>query len=145
MLKDLISKNQEYSLIYLLLIIFFITEVIDDTLDHILGSSKLHSIIQLFFFMMLFYIITRIFLGYYKRRISKLIPEELMSILKIIKEAEVRGVVVNQREIRTKLNITKPTLKRRIDNLISLNYVSFEKEGNNKYLKITPLGNSILK
>ena len=69
----------------------------------------------------------------------------VLEALKLIKEAEVRGVVVNQREIRTKLNITKPTLKRRIDNLISLNYISFEKDGNNKYLKITPLGSSILK
>lgn len=145
MLKDLISKNQEYSLIYILLIIFFITEIIDDTLDHLLGSSKIHSIIQLFLFIIIFYFTAKLFLGYYKRRINKLIPEELMSILKIIKEAEVKGVVVNQRESRTKLNITKPTLKKRIDNLISLNYVSFEKKGNNKYLKITPIGNSLLK
>lgn len=144
MLKDLISKNQEYSLIYLLLIIFFITEIMDDTLDHLLGSSKIHSIIQLFLFMLLFYIVSRIFLGYYKRRINKLIPEDLMIIIKIIKEAEIKGVVVNQREIRTKLDITKPTLKKRIDNLIFLNYISFEKEGNNKYLKITPMGNSLL-
>jgi DNA-binding MarR family transcriptional regulator len=68
-----------------------------------------------------------------------------MSILAIIKEYEVKGVLLNQSKIQKKLNVTKPTMKKRLDSLIELKYVFFEKEGNDKYIKLTSLGNSIIK
>ena len=129
----------------MIFIIFIITELVDDFLDYMLGGSSIfHSILQLLLFIILFYIVSKLFYIFYKRRINKLIPKELMNILKIIKEAEVKGVLINQNNIRTRLNITKPTMKKRLDNLMDLQYIFFEEEGNNKYLKFTPLGDSIL-
>jgi len=144
MLKTLFNRNHEQSLLYILLIIFIFTELIDDFFDYILGSSIIHSIIQLFLFLILFFIVTKMFLGYYKRKINKLIPEELMDILRIIKDAEIKGVLINQSKVRNTLNITKPTLKKRVDSLIELQYIFFEDKGNNKYLRLTKLGNSLI-
>jgi len=76
---------------------------------------------------------------------SRLIPEELMTILKIIKEAETKGILINQKDMRIKLNITKPTMKKRVNNLMELQYIFFEKKGNHKYIRLTQLGNSIIK
>ncbi|USN45713.1 MAG: hypothetical protein H6502_01110 [Candidatus Woesearchaeota archaeon] len=85
------------------------------------------------------------FLGYYKRRINKLMPEELMKIMQMIDDENKKGILINQSKLRKKLKITKPTIKKRIDFLIEMNYVSFEEKGNNKYLKLTTLGNSLFK
>lgn len=68
-----------------------------------------------------------------------------MAILKIIKEAEIKGILINQKNIRTRLNITKPTLKKRVNSLIELQYIFFEEKGNHKYFRLTSLGNSIIK
>ena len=73
-----------------------------------------------------------------------MLPEELIDILRIIKNFENKGVLINQKKIATELNITKPTFKKRVDLLIELNYISFEEKGNNKYVKITSLGNSFI-
>jgi len=142
MFKSVFNKSHENSLMYILLIIFILTELIDDFFDHILGNSIIHSVIQLFLFLILFFIVAKTFLGFYKRRINKLITEELMAILKIIKEAENNGVLINQKKMRDSLNITKPTMKKRVDSLIELKYIYFEKKGNNNYLRLTELGNS---
>ncbi|MCK5630436.1 MAG: hypothetical protein KAI26_07495 [Nanoarchaeota archaeon] len=137
--------NNEKKILFILFIIFVITELLDHFLDQILGISIIHSILQLFLFLILFLVVARIYLGYYRKGIKKLIPEELRRILEIIKESEVKGVIINLKSIRKVLEITKPTLKKRIDQLVYLNYISFEKKGNNKYIKITTLGNSFLK
>jgi DNA-binding MarR family transcriptional regulator len=137
--------NNEKKILYILLIIFIITELTDDLLDYILGSSIVHSILQLSLFIILFFIVARIYLGYYRKRIKNLIPEELRKILEIVKESEIKGVIINLRSIRKIIKITKPTLKKRIDQLVYLNYISFEKQGNNKYIKITTLGDSLLR
>ena len=143
---QIISKqNNEKKMFYLVLILFIITEFLDDFLDHILGPSKFHSIIQIFLFLMLFYTTSRIFFGFYKKKITKLIPEELMNILQIIKEEEVKGVLINQTKLRTKLGVTKPTMKKRMDSLIELKCIFFEKDGNDKYVKLTSLGSSFIK
>jgi len=137
--------NNEKKVFLILIIIFIITEVLDDFLDHLLGISRIHSIIQFVLFLFLFLVIARIYLGYYRKKIKKLIPQELRTILEIIKESENQGIIINLVSIMKKSNITKPTLKKRIDQLIYLNYIYFEKQGNNKYLRITSLGNSLLK
>lgn len=132
--------------LYLIIFItFIVTEIFDDFLDHLLGSSRLHSIIQLVIFLLLFFIVSAMFHRYYNNKINRMIPENLMSILVIIKEYEVKGILINQSKIRGSLNITKPTMKKRLDSLIELKYVFFEKEGNDKYIKLTQLGNSIIK
>lgn len=146
MLHIKFKKYNENVLLYLIFIIFIITEIVDDFLDHILkGPSMLHSIVQLLLFIILFYIASKLFYIFYKRRINKLIPGELMAILKIIKEAEIKGILINQKNIRTRLNITKPTLKKRVNSLIELQYIFFEEKGNHKYFRLTSLGNSIIK
>jgi DNA-binding MarR family transcriptional regulator len=145
MLADLMNRNQERFVLFMLLVIFILTEFVDDLLDNVLGSSLLHSGLQLILFLMLFSIVARIFLHLSRTKVTKLIPEELMSILNIIRDAESKGITINLRDIRSKLGITKPTLKKRIDQLIRIEYISFEKDGNSKYLRITPLGRSLLK
>lgn len=137
--------KQDRNLLLVLFIIFIITELIDDAFDHLLGSSILHSVIQLLLFLALFFIVAKIFLGFYKREIHKLIPEELMIILKKINEENMKGILINQSKLRKMVGITKPTMKKRIDSLVELQYIFFEERGNNKYLKLTTLGKSLVK
>ena len=139
-------KYSNRGLLYLVFVIFIITEVLDDFLDYTLKSpSILHSALQLSLFIILFFIVSNLFSKFYKQKISRLIPEELMNILKTIKEAETKGILIDQKDMRTKLNITKPTMKKRANNLVELQYISFEEKGNHKYIKLTQLGNSIIK
>ena len=137
--------DQDRNLFIVLFMVFIITEIIDDVFDHLLGSSITHSILQLFLFLVLFFIVAKLFLGFYKQKINKLIPEELMMILKVINEENIKGILINQSKLRRKLDITKPTMKKRIDSLIELQYIFFEEKGNNKYLKLTKPGESLIK
>ena len=126
--------------------IFIITEIFDEFLDYTLkGPSILHSVLQLSLFIILFIIVSNLFSIFYKRKINRLIPEELMEILKIIKESEIKGVLINQTDLRSRLKITKPTLKKRLGNLIALHYIGFEVSGNHKYLILTELGDSAIR
>ncbi|MCK4997251.1 hypothetical protein KAS08_03010 [Candidatus Pacearchaeota archaeon] len=129
----------------LLFVIFVLTELVDDFFDHVLGNSIIHSILQLFLFLGLFFTAYKIFIGYHKKQISKLISEELLEILKTVKHSEEKGILINQIKITKLLKITKPTIKKRVGNLLELKYITFETKGNNKYLKLTPTGNSILR
>ncbi len=144
MFKDFFKRRPESSLIYILFSIFFITEIIDDLFDHLLGNSILHSLIQIFLFFLMFYIVTKTSLGYHQRKINKLIPEEFMLILQAIKSAETKGTLINQRKLRSSLNITKPTCKKRVKSLIESGHIISEEIGNNKYLKLTKRGNSLI-
>jgi len=142
--KKIKNKKSEKTVFYILLIIFILTEIIDLLLDQSLGNSILHSVIQLILFLFLFVLTYKLFIKYSDKRIKKLISEELMAILKIIKKEERKGVLINQRKMREILRITKPTLKKRIDVLLELQYISFEEKGNNRYFILTTLGDSIL-
>lgn len=137
--------NDDNKLLVILFSIFILTEIIADILDWFLGYSLLHSIIQLILFIVLFIVAAKMFLGYYNKKVKTLIPKELRDILEIIKESEIRNTKTNLVTIRKRIDVTKPTLKKRIDNLLYLNYIVIEKEGNNKYIKITDLGESLLK
>jgi hypothetical protein len=143
MRKETKNRNPERHVIYILLIIFILTEVIDLLLDQSLGNSVLHSVIQLILFLSLFVITYRLFVKYSSKKIKKLIPEELMKILEIIKNEKTKGILINQKRMRDTLDITKPTLKKRIDALIALQYISFEEKGNHRYFILTYLGDSI--
>ncbi len=136
-------KNQKRFLL-LILIIFIISELIDDFLDHLLGSSLFHSFFQLIFFLLLFLMVAQLFMIYHKRKINKLLPQELMEILKIIKGYEQKMVMINKKKLMQKLNITKPTLQKRLKSLSELRYIDNYKKGNNDYIRLTPQGNSIL-
>ncbi|MCK5699116.1 MAG: winged helix-turn-helix transcriptional regulator [Candidatus Aenigmarchaeota archaeon] len=130
----------------MIFVIFIITEIFDEFLDYTLrGPSIIHSVLQLSLFIILFFVVSKLFSNFYKQKINRLIPGELMQILRIIKEAEVKGVLINQTELMSRLKITKPTLKKRLGNLMDLHYVSFEVRGNHKYLILTELGDSIVK
>lgn len=137
--------KQDKNLLLTLLFTFILTEIIDDIFDHILGNSVIHSVIQLLLFLILFFIVAKLFLGYYKKKITKLVPEELMDILRTINNENSKGVLVNQVKLIKILDVTKPTMKKRIDQLTGLKYVSFEENGNNKFIKLTDLGNSLIK
>lgn len=145
-MEIIFKDGYERGLLSLIFVIFIITEVFDEFLDYTLkGPSFLHSVLQLSLFIILFIVVSKLFSILYKRKINRLIPEELMDILKIIKEAEMKGVLINQTDLRARLKITKPTLKKRLGNLIDLHYISFEVRGNHKYLILTELGDSIIK
>jgi DNA-binding MarR family transcriptional regulator len=83
-------------------------------------------------------------LHYSNRKINKLIPEELMMILRHINNSRIKGMMINQTKMRELLKITKPTLKKRLDALLETGYISFEQVGNHRYLKLTTLGESVL-
>jgi len=132
-------KNEK-RILYILVSIFIITEIIDLLLDHYLGDSFVHTILQIILFVFLFIFVYRFFVKYSNKKIKKLIPEELMKILIIIKNEKNKGILINQRKMREILNITKPTLKKRIDSLLELQYIDFEKQGNNSYFVLTEKG-----
>ncbi len=133
-------------MLYLVFVIFIITEIFDEFLDYTLkGPSILHSLLQLSLFIILFIVVSKLFSIFYKQKMNRLIPEELMGILKIIKDAEIKGVLINQTYLRAKLKITKPTLKKRLNHLMALHYIDFEVRGNHKYIILTELGESIIR
>lgn len=131
-------------LLFILIGVFILTEIVDVLFDHLLGTSILHSVVQLFLFIVLFLIVTKIFL-IYNKKINALVPDELMAILRAISAEKEKGVLVNQAKLMKLLDVTKPTMKKRLDQLERLGYVSFEEEGNNKYVKLTSAGNSLVK
>lgn len=137
--------KQDKKLLAILLMTFILTELFDDLLDHLLGISLLHSVIQLALFVIIFFVVAKIVFVYQKKKINTLIPHGLMCILKAIHHESQKGILVNQVSLMKSLDITKPTIKKRLDNLINLKYISFEEEGNNKYIKLTSLGESIIK
>jgi len=132
--------RNEKNIIYLLIGVFIITEIVDLLLDYYLGYSLMHTALQVILFILLFLATYRFFINYSDRKIKKLIPEELMNILKIIKEEKSRGVLVNQRKMRDLLGITKPTLKNRINSLSELQYIDISARGNNRYFILTKKG-----
>ena len=140
----MVKRFKEKSLVYILLIVFILTELIDLFMDHLLGNSITHSILQLVLFLFLFIVTYRLFEKYSNKKIRELVPQELMEILKIIKDKKKKGVMINQTQMRKAINITKPTLKKKVDALIELQYISFKKRGNNKYFILTELGNSVV-
>ena len=145
MSKNIPDKYSKKSLLLILLGLFILTEIIDDVLDHVLGSSIVHSFVQLFLFVILFFVVFKLFSLFFKQKISSLIPINLKLILEIIKDSEIKGVLINQTDLMSKLKITKPTLKKRLDSLLILNYISIEAKGNHKYIILTDKGNSIIR
>lgn len=123
---------------------FILIEFIDDYLDHMMGVSLLHSIIQIFLYILLFLIIYSLFNKYYKNKFQVLLPEDLMRILLIINRAENKKILLNQKKVMQELKITKPTMKKRIDTLLELGYIYFEQNGNHKYLRLTSKGKTLL-
>jgi DNA-binding MarR family transcriptional regulator len=137
---------EDSKIIYLVFVIFVITEIIDDTLDRLFkGTMVLHSIFQILIFMMLFIVVSRLFYIHYKKKIKTMLPEEMMIILRELKESQIKGTLINQITLMKRINITKPTMKKRIRTLRELGYINFENVGNNKYIKLTELGNTIVK
>ena len=141
--KDL-NKYSEKTLLFTLLVLFVLTEIIDDILDYILGSSIVHSFVQFFLFILLFFVVFKLFSLFFKQKINLLIPNNLKIILELIKDSEIKGVLINQTDLISKLKITKPTMKKRLESLLVLNYVSIETRGNHNYIILTDKGNSLL-
>ncbi len=145
MLKNVLDKYSKNTLLFSLLGLFILTEIIDDVLDHLLGNSIVHSFVQLFLFILLLFVVFKLFSLFFKQKINSLIPNNLKRILEIIKDSEIKGVLINQTDLMLKLKITKPTMKKRLENLLVLDYVSIRVKGNHKYVVLTNKGNSILK
>lgn len=137
--------SQDKTLFFILLFTFIITEIIDDIFDHLLGSSVIHSIIQLLLFLLLFIIVAKIFMKYHKSKVNRLIPDELMDILKTIHSENSKGILINQAKLMKALDITKPTIKKRLNQLYYFHYIRAEEKGNNKYLTLTRLGKSLIR
>ncbi|MGM5483983.1 MAG: hypothetical protein ACQER9_03650 [Nanobdellota archaeon] len=137
-------NKRERKIIILLCFVFILTEIIDNMLDHLIENSIIHSIIQILLFLILLIIVIKLFFNY-KKKIEKLVPYELMDILLFIDIEKKKGILLNQSRLIRKLNITKPTMKKRLNQLIDMEYIYFEKEGNKKYIKMTDKGKSVLK
>ena len=131
-------------LVFIIIIIFIAVEIIDEVLDYILKTSLTHSIFQILLHLILFFIIYYIFNKDYSEKIKILLPTELIDILKTIKNAGEKNILLNQVKILSILKITKPTMKKRIIALLKLDYICFEKKGNHKYFKLTKKGEKII-
>lgn len=142
-MKEFLNNNK--ILLFLLVLIFIITESIDLYLDKLFGTIILHSILQIILFLFLFMISFYLFGKIHKNKIKVLLPEDLIKILEIIRDAENKNIVLNQNKFLSILKVTKPTMKKKIERLINLKYISIEEKGNYKYLKLTNEGKSILK
>ncbi len=138
------SKLKEKKLIWVLLIVFILTEILDILLDQIFDNPVICFLLQLILFIALFFIIYRFIEKYSRKKIDKPLPEELIEILKIIKSEKNKGTMINQRKMRNILKITKPTLMKRVNALLELQYISFEKRGNSKYFVLTDKGESLI-
>jgi DNA-binding MarR family transcriptional regulator len=136
-------KKNGKTLLCILVVIFIITEIIDLSLDHFFGESFIHTVLQIILFIFLFMATYKFFMKYSNKRIKELIPEELMKILEIIKTEKSKGILINQRKMRELLNITKPTLKKRMNLLLELQYVDFEERGSSRYFILTEKGESL--
>mgnify|MGYP006272853561 CR=1 FL=1 len=135
--------KRDKDLLFVLLATFIFTEIIDTLFDQFLGRSALHSVIQLLLFVVLFFVVIKVFFVYSKKKTDALIPDELMSILRFIRVEEQKGVLVNQVKLMKRLHVTKPTIKKRLNLLTDLGYIYFENHGNNKYIKLTKLGSNV--
>ncbi|MFW5746682.1 MAG: hypothetical protein ACOCWQ_04000 [Nanoarchaeota archaeon] len=138
----MIGKNRNFFV--LILSIFIITEIIDNLFDYLLGPSLLHSILQVFLFIMLFFVITKLFLIHEEKKMKVLIPETLMEILRKVDDHNKKGVLVNQVRLMKMLGVTKPTIRRRLDKLYTLGYLSYQENGNNKFIQLTTKGRFVL-
>lgn len=140
----LFNTMEKKRIIITLVIITVITEIIDDLLDYLLGSSILHSVLQMILFLALLFLITKVYFAYFSKTVKRLIPEKLVTIIKIIGSSERKGITINLVGIRKQISITKPTLNNRIKQLVELDYITLEEKGNNKYVRLTNKGRAIL-
>lgn len=127
-----------------LFIAFLFTEIIDDLLDHVFNISWLHSLIQFLIFVLLFFTVLKLFILYKKQIKNSLIPDYLMDIIEIIDSEKNRGMLVNQTKLIKLLNVTKPTIKKRLEQLNRLGYIYFEVRGKNKYIKLSQLAEKLV-
>jgi uncharacterized membrane protein len=135
--------DNKFGLLAIVTLIFIITEALDTILDRLLGVSLLHTIIQLLLFLGLLYVASTLFLIYHSRKVRRLISKELMDVLQEIKDANGRGIMINQQYLVRKLHTTKPTMRKRLERLYRMHYIAFEKEGNNKHIIMTREGKSL--
>jgi hypothetical protein len=75
---------------------------------------------------------------------SKLLPEDLSSILRFVYEENLMGKEPSQSEILAKMGITKPTARKRINELIFSAYIRETAMGNKKVLSVTEKGMTAL-
>jgi len=140
----MINNNNRY-ILFQLGLIFILIEILDTYLDYILGITFFHTTIQIVLYLILFFISFYLFDKHYKKRIKVLLTPELMEILSSIDSSTGKQILPNNKHLLLALKITKPTLKKRLDALTNLEYIYYEKKGNNKYLKLTDKGKSFIK
>ncbi len=139
-------NNSENKIFFLqLAIIFILVELLDFYLDSVLGLNLFHTIIQIILYLILFIVSIFLFNMYYKKKVEKLLLPELMQILKLLQQSDNNKIMINNKHLLTTLKITKPTLKKRVEVLTNLGYLTYDKIGNRKYLKLTLKGKSYLK
>lgn len=72
-----------------------------------------------------------------------ILPEYLLAVLKFIHNRNVLGIKPSHRDISKELGLSKPTIKKRIDILISGGYVIENKRGREKAIELTDQGSTI--
>ena len=138
-------EKEDWMLLAVTFLLFTVIEIMDTILDAILGTSLLHSVLQAALFLILFLAVMKIFFVYRRRRTEMLIPDELMDILHVIAKEQEKGVLVNQAKLMRSLDVTKPTIRKRVEQLRSLGHIIWAEEGNRKIIRLTPAGHAILR
>jgi DNA-binding MarR family transcriptional regulator len=139
------NNNKNNLFLLQLALLFILIEVFDSYLDYILGITLFHTLIQIVLYLVLFVLSFYLFNVYYKKKIKVLLPQELVNILIVIDNSTNKNILPNNKYLLSTLNITKPTLKKRLESLENLEYILYEKKGNNKYLKLTDKGKAFIK
>jgi predicted transcriptional regulator len=139
------NDNQNKYFLIQLILIFVLIEIFDSYLDYVLGINIFQTILQIILYLILFSLSFYLFNSYYKKKLKILLPKELVEILNAINLSSNKNILPNNKYLLATLNITKPTLKKRLESLIELEYIFYEKKGNNKYLKLTSKGKSFVK
>ncbi len=76
-------------------------------------------------------------------RYGKTLSEDLLEILRYIYSKNKTGIKPSFSDIGIEFNITRPTIKKRIDKLIETNYLNISINGRNKVIEITQKGRDL--
>lgn len=71
------------------------------------------------------------------------LPKELLKILRYIYEENKSGIKPSYNNIGQKLNISKPTVRKRIKELIIIGYIKEMEKGRNKVIDLTDMGRNL--
>ena len=72
------------------------------------------------------------------------VPEKLLEILRFVNKENLAGTTPSYTDVETELSISKPTVRKRINELASMGCIKVIQKGRTKYLDITEKGKTYM-